>query len=153
MTITSVEISERDDTAKCVVCELTGRWGVALRSELRDSGIRVSETRSFDECQATLDAAPASLAIVELTAENSLWLAETIVRERYAHPRLRIAVVADRAYAAEEWLMREAGAIHFLTSPRRIDLVAQIVHRHFAQIPPPQLSAVERIWASLPWTT
>lgn len=150
MTIT-LEKNANELAAKCVVCERTGRWAAALRGELRDSGIRIYETRSLDDCETLISDSPASLAIVELTAGDAVQTAETVSKWNAAHPRMRIVVVADRDQVEHEWLMREAGAIHFLVSPRRVNLVAQLVHRHFAQVPAPQLSALERIWASLPW--
>ena len=62
-----------------------------------------------------------------------------------------MAVVADRQWADYEWLMREAGAVHFVCSPRRVGPLAQLACRHLAQVPPPQQSLTERIWAALPW--
>ena len=49
----------------------------------------------------------------------------------------RLAVVADRSLAGYEWLMREAGAVHFVCSPRQVGPLAQLACRHLAQVPPP----------------
>ena len=49
------------------------------------------------------------------------------------------------------WLMREAGAVHFVDSVRQVGLLARLACRHLAQVPPPQQTLTERIWAGLPW--
>ena len=66
-------------------------------------------------------------------------------------PLARVAVVADRSLAPGEWLMREAGAVHFTTSPRRLGSLAAAVGRHLEQVPRPPQGLAERIWATLPW--
>jgi hypothetical protein len=53
--------------------------------------------------------------------------------------------------ARYEWLVREAGAVHFLVSPRLLPSLVRIVVRHVASAPLPVQSLVERIWATLPW--
>ena len=47
--------------------------------------------------------------------------------------------------------LREAGAVHFLCSPRGVGLLARLACRHLAQIPSPPQTLTERIWTSLPW--
>ena len=47
--------------------------------------------------------------------------------------------------------MREAGAVDFVSSVRQVGLLARLACRHLAQVPPPQQSLTERIWAGLPW--
>ena len=74
-----------------------------------------------------------------------------MARQPREFPMARLAVVADRGLAGHEWLMREAGAVHFVCSPRQVGTLAQLACRHLAQVPPPQQSLAERIWASLPW--
>ncbi len=137
--------------ARLIVCERSGRWAVAMRRELVADGIRVHETRSLAECWEVLAAAPGSFVVVELTPAN----AETLLgRMAWLHsefPLARITVVADRGLAAYEWLMREAGAVYFTCSPRRLGPAARLVRRHLDQVPSPPQSVVERIWASLPW--
>jgi hypothetical protein len=49
------------------------------------------------------------------------------------------------------WLVREAGAVHFVDSVRQVGLLARLAWRHLAQVPPPQQTLTERIWAGLPW--
>jgi hypothetical protein len=47
--------------------------------------------------------------------------------------------------------MREAGAVHFVDSVRHVGLLARLACRHLAQVPPPQQTLTELIWAGLPW--
>jgi len=66
-------------------------------------------------------------------------------------PHARWAAVAERANASYEGLLREAGAMHFATSPRTADVLARLAVRHAARVPRPKASLAARIWESLPW--
>ncbi len=147
--------SEAADTAqsspaRLVVCERSGCWAIALRRELADAGVRVWETRTLADCFEELAESPASFAVVEL-AGDAAGLLGYLARQAREFPRARLAVVADRRFTGYEGLMREAGAVCFLCSRRRIGRLAQLACRHLAQVPPPQQNLTERIWASLPW--
>jgi hypothetical protein len=139
-----------DTAAKLIVCERTGRWAVALRRELAESGVRVWETRTLADCRDELVENPASFAVVEL-GTNLGGLLRLLASQPRRFPAARLAVVANRSQADYEPLIREAGAVHFLCSPRKAGLLARLACRHLAQVPPPQQSFAERIWASLPW--
>jgi hypothetical protein len=133
--------------ARVIVCERTGKWAVALRRTLAG----VCETRSIPECWDMLARCPASMVVVELSRANlEPLLARMAIFEREC-PLSRIAVVADRGFRACEWLFREAGAVHFLTSPRELAPLARAIRRHLDQAPAPQQSLAEEIWARLPW--
>jgi hypothetical protein len=67
------------------------------------------------------------------------------------YPWARLAVVAGRELAAAEWLLREAGAVHFLTSPRQLAGLMRTARRHLEAVPRPQSSPAEETWAALPW--
>jgi len=136
--------------ARLIVCERSGRWAVTLRRELAEAGVRVWETRTLADCWEELAASPASLLVVELGGDVA-GLLRCLARLPRQFPRARLAVVADRSLASYEGLMREAGAVHFLSSPRRIGPLAQLACRHLAQVPPLQQNLTERIWAGLPW--
>ena len=136
--------------AKVIVCERSGRWAVALRRELAEAGVRVWETRTLADCRDELVENPASFAIVEL-ASNLAGLLRLLASQRRRFPAARLAVVADRSQADYQWLLREAGAVHFLCSPRQVGLLARLACRHLAQAPPPQQTLAERIWSALPW--
>jgi hypothetical protein len=136
--------------AKLILCERTGRWAVALRRELAEAGVRVWETRTLADCRDELIDNPASFAVLELGA-NVAGLLGLLASQPRRFPAARLAVVADRSQADYELLMREAGAVHFLSSPRQVGLLARLACRHLAQAPPLQQALADRIWASLPW--
>jgi hypothetical protein len=143
-------LAAQGDPARLIVCERTGRWAVALRRELAEAGVRVWETRTLADCFQELAESPASFAVLELGGDFDELLCRLARRPR-EFPLARLAVVADRSLADYEWLMREAGAVYFLCSPRKVGPLAQLACRHLAQVPPPQQSLTERIWTSLPW--
>jgi len=134
-----------------IVCERSGSWSVALRGELAETGVRLWECRGLPEAWEALSQTPAAFVIAEASRENiddllprMLWLSRDF-------PLSRIAVVAPRDLASFEWLLREAGAVHFLTSTRRLAPLAGLVIRHLANVPLPPQTMLERIWARLPW--
>jgi DNA-binding LytR/AlgR family response regulator len=139
------------DPARLTVCERSGTWAVALRAALADAGVRVHETRTLAECWEALDKAPASFLVVEMTAGNAAELIGRLARARRDFPLARVAVVAERAMRRLEWLVREAGAVDFTCSPRRLAPLAQTACRHLAAAPAPPQSFVEQVWARLPW--
>jgi len=136
--------------ARLIVCERTGRWAIALRRELAEVGVRVWETRSVDDCWHELARSPASFVVLELRGKIPALL-QRIVRLSREFPLARVAVAAERSMADYQWIAREAGAVHFLSSPRRATMLAQMACRHLAQVPPPSQNLTERIWSSLPW--
>ncbi len=137
--------------ARLIVCERTGRWAVALRRELDGLTREARETRSLAECWQLLEAAPASFVVVELTAAGIDQLLQRMGRLQRDFPLARIAVVAPRSMARYEWLMREAGAVHFTCSPRQLKPLVEVACRHLALAPRPERNLADRIWASLPW--
>lgn len=137
--------------ARLIVCERTGQWATALRRELNDSGVRLYETRSLADCWQALAKAPASFLVLELTAKNVEPLMAGLARMSREFPAARVAVATDRSTVGYQWLMREAGAIDVVNSPRRLAPLAAVVLRHLAEVPAPQQTMVERIWATLPW--
>jgi hypothetical protein len=142
---------QTSSSARLIVCERSGHWALLLRQKVAEAGVRVWETRFLTDCQAEIAGSPASLVVIELTKGNVNELLKTVEHWGRDYPLLRWVAVADRSLAEYEWLMREAGAVHFTCSPRQGALLAQLACRHLAQIPPPPQSLTERIWASLPW--
>lgn len=147
----SALLPEGSEPARLIVCERSGRWAVGLRRELGAAEPRVHETRSVAECWEVLAASPASFVVVELTSAGAGELLRRMARLGRDFPLARVVVVADRCLASHEWLMREAGAIHFTCSPRQLGPVARMASRHLEQAPAPQRTVTQRIWASLPW--
>jgi len=134
-----------------IVCEQTGRWAVALRRELADRSVPLVETRSLADCGDALRRSPASLVVLELTERSAARLVDWMFRLERDFPVARAAVVARPSMAAWEGLLREAGAVHFATSVRRLRPLAGVALRHLDQAPRPQWTVTEWIWARLPW--
>ena len=142
-----------------IVMECSGDWAAALRLRLERSAVRLIETRMLDQCWQRLVEQPTSLAALELTAENVRPLLAVLLRLQNELPEVRAIVVAERKLAAYENLVREAGAIHFVVSPRSLGEVAELVRRRATQL---EASAARQtddlddpraaILANLPWS-
>ncbi len=137
--------------ARLIVCERMGRWAVVLRRELAGSDLRVYETRSLVECWKELAESPAGLAVVELTAGSIAPLLQRLARLHSDLPLARVAVVADRSLVKYEWLIREAGAVHFTCSSRQLGPLARVAGGHLDRAPSPPKTLVEKVWDRLPW--
>ena len=137
--------------SRLLVCERSGQWAGALRHELAETGLHVWETRSLAECWELLAATPASFVVVELTESHAEGLLRRMTRLERDFPLAQVAVVAQRRLADWQWLVREAGAVHFTCSPRQLAPLAEMACRHLAGVPPPPQSLTDRIWAALPW--
>lgn len=136
--------------ARLICCEKTGRWAVAFRRELGGKH-RVYETRSLADCLTELAASPASWVVLEATEVNVDSLAMRLTELRRRFPLARAMVCGERAVSPHEWLLREAGAVHAVFSPRDLAPSARMAVRHLAAAPEPAGTLRERIWARLPW--
>ena len=123
------------ETARFIVCEKTGQWATAFRRAGFAAGVRVCETRSLDQCWRELDASPASFLAVELTAGNLESLLARLAALGGSHPAAGAMVIASRGAVRYEWLLREAGAVHVLFSPRRAASAVGLATRHLARAP------------------
>ena len=137
--------------ARLIVCERSGLWSTSLRSELAETGVRIWECRNLPEAWEALSQTPAAFVIAEAAHDNVDDLLRRMIWLSRDFPQARIAVVTQRNMAGFQWLLREAGAVHFLTSPRRLASLAGLVVRHLANVPLPSQTMLDRIWASLPW--
>jgi DNA-binding NarL/FixJ family response regulator len=138
-----------------IVLERDGHWAAALRRELDFAGVRatVSETRSWDEVWQALGQSPTALVAAELTEAAAGRLLAALARVERRHPQAAIVVLADRRLAPYRDLLREAGALHYITSPRRLSEIADIVRRRAARFESAAGPAgpLEEIRANLPW--
>ncbi len=116
-----------------IVLERDAHWAVGLRSELAVLRIRIYETRSWNEVWEMLAREPVALVAAELTEPGIDTLLAATVRIARWHPQAGLVVLAERRLAAYRDLLREAGALHFITSPRRLAEVTEIVRRRAAQ--------------------
>lgn len=122
-----------------------------MRVELAATGVRLWESGPRPALPDLLAEAPGSFIVFELTPKNGAWLIDVLVELHRCWPGARAAVVADRSLTEWEWLVREAGAVHFLTSPRKLAPLVEVACRHLAAAPAPRQTLPERIWAGLPW--
>ena len=137
-------------SCRLIVCEKTGRWAAALRRALQTPGEEVISVRGFPQCWSAFTAAPASLAVVEVTADNLERTSEFLVRAA-EFPQARLAVIVSRELAAAELLLREAGAAVVLTTLAQAPGLAQLFVRHQQLAPAVQRTFQELVAERLPW--
>jgi hypothetical protein len=136
-------------TARLIVCEKTSFWANALR---RETDLAVHETRSLAACWRELSDWPNSLLVLELTGGNGELLISRLRDLNREFAGAVAVIVAERRWRGYEWIVREAGAVHFTVSPRCMGPVARLARRHLAAAPEKEMSPVQKIWASLPWS-
>lgn len=134
-----------------IVCERSGAWATAIRRYL-PAEIRLRQTRGLAECAAELSAAPQSLLALELTPGNLAGVLGLLSGLGRKFPLAAAVVLAERGLERYEWLLREAGAVHFTASPREPDDLARLAIRHFSRISPPRAHFAAQIWDALPWS-
>jgi DNA-binding NtrC family response regulator len=117
-----------------IVCEQTGEWAAALRRQLDGNLVRLFESRSFVECRQLATQHSSVVVVLELSGTNASSLVAVLRQLERALPNVRPIVVADRQLAMFESLMREAGAIHFLVSPRSLSNVVELAKRRAAEM-------------------
>jgi FixJ family two-component response regulator len=139
-----------------MVCEGDGQWAAALRREM--PGAPLLETRALGDLLQRLPACLAAVVILELTSENKSQLLAAILQIARQFPQVMPIVMAKRQLSAWEDACREAGAIHFVASPRRVAEVTEIVQRRAANLRQSDAddtdehqSIEDRILATLPW--
>ncbi len=137
--------------ARCILCERTGTWAIALRPSLQRAGHRVYETRSLDACWGEIVASPASIAGIEVTADNLEQVVAWMCRLRTAFSTARVIALGHRGLESCQWVLREAGAAHVVFSPREAPEVVRVVLRHLGAAPEKDATDRERVWHRLPW--
>jgi hypothetical protein len=135
---------------RIIVLESLGEWAAALRTVIGAGGPPLCEVRSVSNCEEELTRSPASFVIAELLEPSAISLIERIVAWQRRYPQAVIAVVASRDLHPWEGLLREAGAIHVVFSPRRLAPLVEAIRRHAGRYPQPTGTVVERIMAELP---
>jgi DNA-binding NarL/FixJ family response regulator len=155
--------------SQVIVLERDGQWTAALRQELGHArprnlypdsspasheAVRVIEIRSWDEIWQQLAQDPAALVAAELTDTNRDSVLAALSRMDRQFPQAAMLILTNRRFLPYRRLLREAGALHYVTSPRRLDEVVEIVLRRCARLPVATTSAGRRdeILADLPWT-
>jgi hypothetical protein len=140
--------------APLIVLERDGHWAAAMRREIDDPAIRPVEARSWDECWQRLAERPSALIVAELMEANidSCLAALNHIDRRF--PRAALVIVADRKLDPYRTLLREAGALHFITSPRRLGEVNEMMRRrgHLSDPATSTSKRLDEIIAELPWS-
>ncbi|MCH8924492.1 MAG: hypothetical protein IIA67_15250 [Planctomycetes bacterium] len=137
--------------ARLILWERTTCWALALRRATSDQPIRLVETRTWGECLGQLCEASRSVVALELVPQGVERVLAALEELDRRFPHAVPIVLAARSMRAHGPLMREAGAMHFASSPRRLDVVAQLVRRHLDRMPEPAGSLRDTVWARMPW--
>ena len=136
-----------------IVCERSGKWAAALRREPSIVEENVVEIRHTDELAAAIDATPwAAVVVVELRSDGLAATLDALAMVERCGRRALPVAVADPELEETEAVAREAGAVHFITSPRRMVELVTLGRRHQARVPAPAQSLRERVLAQLPWS-
>jgi hypothetical protein len=156
-------------TAALIVVEREGHWATALRRGLADFARapsddgrgeqnlpvpvtpRIIETRSLDECWDELRRRPAALVAIELTEPLLPSILAALRRLDREHPQAAAIVLMERRLTACIPLLREAGAVHCIASPRRLSEAVELLRRHAARHPA-AADSPEQMLAELPWS-
>ena len=138
------------NTPKVIVCERSRKWSAALARHLPAANA-LRQTRSLKEARAELTNTPASLLVLELTAENRWGVLALLSDLAEEFPLARAAVLAEADMKNHEWLMREAGASFFSASLRDAQQLARLAERHLNEVAFPPSDLAAQIWDSLPW--
>lgn len=143
-----------NDTMTCarlILWERTTCWAGALRRAASDQPIRLVETRTWAECLDYLCEASSSVVALELAPQGAEKVLAALEELDRRFPLAVPLVLADRSMKAHGPLMREAGALHFTSSPRRLDFVGQLVRRHLDRMPDQTDNLRDAVWARMPW--
>jgi len=154
----TVERQYRFGSGRLILCEQSGLWATAMHRaypEVRKYWLRFFRWRPAWEA---FRSRPTSFLAVELWPENFSEILDGLRWMDCFAPEGRLAILADRRLAEWEWMFRQAGAVHFISSPRAVALLVQMTIRHLkrsawhlkrpAEAP---ASLAERIWRRLPW--
>lgn len=135
------------------MCEKSGRWALALRRLRGQDDLPLIETRSLRECWEELSRHRRGLLLLELTPRNLDSLLAKMRGLGEAFPLARAAVVCEPEGAACQWLVREAGAVHFATTPRQAGELLTLARRYQQQYAAEEteLDPLRVIWNRLPW--
>ena len=137
------------DSARLIICENTRRWAVWIRLS---TDVRAYETRTLTDCWDQVKQSPASFLVLELTPSNIESIIEFLPRVKRSCSDAQTAVVGNPDAGRYEWLVREAGAVEAVFSPRRLKPLTRIVRRHFrALLVNNEQTLTERIRERLPW--
>jgi hypothetical protein len=139
--------------APLIVLERDGHWAAALRLAMGDAVVPLVEIRSWDECWPRLEKRPSALVAVELTDANVDAVVAALERIDRRFPQAAVLILAERTLAPYRSVLCEAGALHFVSSPRKLGGVNEILRRcsNFSETAASASSRLDEIVAELPW--
>jgi hypothetical protein len=125
-----------------------------MRLALQHAGCsaELSEARSLDQSWQLLGQFRACLLLLEFTAENLPALAARLRMLSSHGPHVCPVAAGQRRLRPCRWMLREAGAVHVVFSPRQLSDVVGLARRHWARAPSAdEVPLEEQIWSRLPW--
>jgi len=144
-------------TAELIVCDWHPSRATALRLALeREGGSArlLRQCQSLEHCRQWLSAAPASFVAVAADSRNLPVVLGLLTDMLQWFPSARAAVLADRAVAAHESALREAGSLQVVYCQHELGIVAKLAKRHlerFGDDNQLRASWLADLWPSLPW--
>jgi hypothetical protein len=139
-----------------IFCETTGNWAAWLKGHVAGE-VKLVETRRLDELWQELDRHGDAIVALELTATRFETSLAALWRLHRQYPTTVVVALAERSLSALEPVVREAGAAHFIASPRKLHELAELVrYRSVAAVfrdcsDDEEVPIEDRVFASLPW--
>jgi hypothetical protein len=140
-----------------ITCEQSGEWAASSRRWV-PANVRLVETRSLTEMWEHIEHGTRSVVVIEFTTAKSEAILAALAKLNRAFGGITAVVVMARDLRRWEPILREAGAVLIICSPRRLQTIGEIVERRVRSSTPAQpegndiRALKERILASLPWT-
>jgi hypothetical protein len=138
-------------TARLILVEKTGSWAAAFRRQARKRDLPIVETRGTEQALRELKAFPASVVAVEVTRDIAGQAASVWSAQGRPFPKFQWLALLTGELSDLEALLREAGAVHVVHSPRELTGPVRLIRRHLARAPRPEMTLEESIFARLPW--
>jgi hypothetical protein len=137
--------------------ETSGNWAAWLKAHVAGE-VKLVETRHWDELCQQLDRHGGAIVALELTAARLETSLAALWRLHRLYPSAVVVALAERSLSALEPAVREAGAVHFIASPRELNELVELVRYRSAAATiqdcnaDEELPIEERVFASLPWS-
>jgi hypothetical protein len=93
----------------------------------------------------------AALVAVEVSPDNAEAVCRRLADLTQRPQRVYAILLADRSLQKAEWLLREAGAVQVLFSPRDVLRLRPLWERFRVQKPSSRTTFREHVWSRLPW--
>lgn len=136
---------------RLVLCEQQNDWAIAIVRAQRRLRPVLCETRSLCQMSDALELSPRSFLGIELTATNFESILTTLINISRNYPQAVAVILSSRHLRRYEAVLRQAGAIDFLVSTRRLPTLLEMINRHFNLHAPVPSSSAQSVWQRLPW--